>query len=346
VRTNAPTSSHSSACLPGRNPTRIEIKYQDLGLVGSVVGRPDGRERDGVRGGRKRRFTDGMILWHRNHGAHEVHGPVGRLYRRSGADRGPLGYPRTDHRSVGDGSGQIVRFEHGTIYRKFGGETHMILSSTDRRYRTLGGPRGGLGYPTSTTREANASGTVTHFEHGAIYLSPDAKAVEVTGAVLRVYKRLGGPGGSRLGFPVSPASGRSDGSYRQRFEHGVIVGPNRRRVYAVRDEIRGRWVGEAGGLKGSWGYPVGHTEVASEVGLWNGFQHVVAYWSDRTGVHWMGRGPIYRRYRMEGGSAGQLGFPVIDQTTTSAGLLRVRFENGTITHDPRSGETTVEMDGG
>ncbi|HSK98390.1 MAG TPA: hypothetical protein VK891_17315, partial [Euzebyales bacterium] len=177
VRTSDATRTHTSACLPGTNPTRIQIKYLDLGLVGSALGRPDGRERTAARGGRKRRYATGMILWHRNHGAHAVHGPVARLYRASGAETGPLGYPRTDHRSVGDGSGQVVRFERGSIYRRFGGHTRMVLTRADRRYRQLGGPRGRLGYPTSNTGAANGSGTVTRFEHGAIFMSPDTDPV-------------------------------------------------------------------------------------------------------------------------------------------------------------------------
>ena len=341
VRTSNATRSHTAPCLPGTSPTRIEIKYQDLGLVGSVLGSPDGRERDAARGGRKRPYARGMILWHRNHGAHEVHGPVARLYRASGAETGPLGYPRTDHRAVGDGSGQVVRFERGSIYRRFGGATRMVLTRADRRYRKLGGPRGRLGYPTSNTRAADAAGTMTRFQRGAIFMSTETDAVEVTGRILDVYSGLGGPGGSELGFPVSPARSLSDGTYRQRFQHGVVIGPNRRRVYAVHDVIRQRWMADAGGQSGPWGYPVDHTRPAAEVGRWTGFQHVVAYWSPRTGVHWIARGPLYRRYRVEGGAAGWLGFPVADQTTTPGGVLELRCEHGVITHDPRSDETTA-----
>jgi hypothetical protein len=342
VRTSDSTRSHTSTCLPGRNPTRIEIRYQDLGLVGSVLGRPDGPERDGVRGGRKRRYAAGMILWHRDHGAYAVYGPVAGLYRKGGAEAGPLGYPRTDHRPVGDRSGQVVRFERGSIYRKYGGATTMVLTRADRRYRKLGGPRGRLGYPTAHTRDTiTASGKVTRFEHGAIFMSPRTDPIEVTGRILEVYLGLGGPGGSTLGFPVSPAESLSDGTYRQRFAKGVIIGPGPRRVYAVHDVFRRRWMGE-NGPSGPWGYPVDHTQPAAGTGMWSGFAHVVAYWSAGTGVHWIARGPIYTRYRVEGGSRGSLGFPITDQTTTPAGLAEVRFEHGVITHDPRNDETTVQ----
>jgi hypothetical protein len=163
----------------------------------------------------------------------------------------------------------------------------------------------------------------------------------VTGRILEVYLGLGGPGGSTLGFPVSPAESLSDGTYRQRFAKGVIIGPGPRRVYAVHDVFRRRWMGE-NGPSGPWGYPVDHTQPAAGTGMWSGFAHVVAYWSAGTGVHWIARGPIYTRYRVEGGSRGSLGFPITDQTTTPAGLAEVRFEHGVITHDPRNDETTVQ----
>ncbi|MBW3604954.1 MAG: hypothetical protein KY460_08590 [Actinobacteria bacterium] len=343
VRTSESTRTHSSSCLPGTNPSRIEIKYQDLGLVGSFLGAPDGRERDADRNGRKRRYDKGMILWHRDHGAHEVHGWLARRYRRSGAETGPLGYPRTDHRPVGDRSGQIVRFERGSIYRKFGGPTTIVLGRVDRRYRKLGGPRGRLGYPTSDTMPTNARGTATRFERGAIFDSPDTDAVAVLGRIATVYLERGGPGGSGLGFPVAPhRSVDGGGGRKQRFEDGLIIGPSPRRVFVVREPIRRRYMGEMDGPSGPWGYPITHTgEIVDKDGLWNRFQRAVVYWSPQTGSHWFERGTIYRRYRIEGGASGRLGFPIADQDVTPDGLQRVTFEHGAITYEPESGAVEV-----
>ena len=342
VRTSESTRTHTSACLPGTNPSRIEIKYQDMGLVGSVLGRPATYEHKADRGGRKRRYDNGMILWHRDHGAHEVHGWPATRYRRSGAEKGPLGFPRTDHRPVGDRSGQVIRFERGSLYRRFGGSTRMVLWRADRRYRTLGGPRGRLGWPTSDTRSTTAPGKVTTFERGAIYMSPKTAAIEVTGRIADLYAELGGPGGSGLGFPTSRVRTLPDGGRTQRFADGLIIGPSPRRVHAVREPIRRRYMGAMDGPSGPWGYPITDTgTIMGKAGLWNRFQHVVAYWSPDAGVHWFERGPIYRRYRTHGGAAGPLGFPVTDQHTTGDGRQRVRFQHGTITHDPDTGTVTV-----
>ena len=342
ARTEQATASHTSTCLPGRNPSRIEIKYQDLGLVGSVVGRPDGRERDAARGGRKRHYDKGLILWHRDHGAQAVYGRVANRYRDSGAESGPLGYPRSDHRSVGDRSGQVVRFERGTIYRRFGGPTSIVLTRTDRRYRKLGGPRGPLGYPTSDTQRAEGSGTVTEFEHGAIFASPRTDAVAVVGRALAVFRAAGGTAGP-LGFPVTAMQRMKTGGRKQRFEGGLLIGPHPRRVVAVREPIRQRWMGEMNGPQGPWGFARNSSgEITGRTGLWNAFDHAIVYWSPDTGVHWFPRGPVYQRYRREGGAAGWLGFPTADQRTLADGRVRVTFEHGVITHDPGSGATTVD----
>jgi hypothetical protein len=342
VRTEQATASHTSTCLPGRNPSRIEIRYQDLGLVGSVLGKPVAKERSAQRGGRTRRYAKGVILWHRDHGAHEVHGWMGTRYVDSGAEGGPLGYPRTGHRSVGDRSGQIVRFERGTMYRKFGGATTIVLTRADRRYRKLGGPRGRLGYPTSDTQDAAGSGSITRFERGAIFMSPRTDAVEVTGRALTVYENAGGSSGP-YGFPVTAMARISTGGRKQRFEGGLLIGPNPRRIVAVRDVIRHRWMGEMKGQTGPWGFAVNSTGgITGREGLWNAFQHAIVYWSPETGVRWFSRGPIYRQYRREGGAAGRLGFPTADERTVSDGRVQVTFQHGVITHDPRTGETTVE----
>lgn len=342
ARTAESTRTHTSACLPGTNPSHIALKYQDMGLVGSVLGRPETHEHAVARGGRMRRYDNGVILWHRDLGAHEVHGWPATRYRRSGAEMGPLGYPRTDHRPVGDRSGQVIRFERGSLYRRFGGPTKMVLWRADRRYRALGGPRGRLGWPTSDTRSTSAPGKETTFERGAIYMSPATDAVEVTGGIADVYAALGGPGGSGLGFPTAPARRLRGGGRAQRFADGVIIGPSPRRVHAVRDPIRGRYMGGMDGPSGPWGHPITSTgTIVGRTGLWNRFERAVAYWSPGTGVHWFERGPIYRRYRMEGGAAGALGFPVTDQQTTDDGREQVRFEHGTITRDPATGTVTL-----
>ena len=341
VRTDNETRSHTSRCLPGKRPSRIEIKYQDMGLVGSVLGRPETRERDAARGGRKRRYERGMILWHKSEGAHSVQGSIAKRYRKLDADKGPLGFPRTDRRKIGDG-GFVSRFERGSIYKKSGLGTHAVTGRADERYRKLRGPKGKLGFPTGNTHDLDGRGKVTRFENGAIYQSGATAAIEVLGATLDVYRANGGPRGP-LGFPLRSARRYDDGGLVQDFERGLIAGPGARRIFAVRKEIETRYRQE-GFVGGRWGYPNTDTErvAGARRGMESGFQHVTAYWSEATGARWL-NGPIRTRYRAEGGPAGTLGYPTSDVETVSATMQRSTFEKGVITYDTTTGETQVVL---
>jgi hypothetical protein len=346
VRTSPSTASHSSRCLPGTNPTRIEIKYQDLGLVGSALGRPVNRERDAAGGGRKRGYENGMILYHRDTGAHEVRTAIARRYRRLEAEAGPLGYPRTDHRRVGDGDGAYSRFAGGSIYRSGEHGARAVLRRADRAYRRMGGPRGRLGYPTAGTGPANGAGRVTRFEKGAIYMSPRTPAIAVRGAILALFENRGGPAGTNLGFPTDTAVRLDDGGRLQRFEDGIIAGPSADNLFIVRGDIADRHR-EEGGVAGPWGYPTADTQaVEGTEGLVSPFTTRTAFWSAATGAHWLS-GAILERYLAEGGPAGPLGFPLTDVVFAPDGTQSATFERGTITHDPSTGHTeVVGEDGG
>ena len=342
VREDEETRSHTSTCLPGRDASRIALKYQDLGLVGSVLGRPVTRERDAARDGRKRRYEHGLILWHRSVGAHEVHGDIAQRFRALGTESGPLGYPTSDQKAVGDGDGTFNRFENGSIYRRRSTGAHAVLERADRRYRTLGGPRGKLGYPTSNTHDANAPGKVTNFQGGAIFMSHDTDPVEVTGAILAVYRGRGGPGDSGLGFPISPKRTFDDGGRAQRFERGVIAGAAGREVYAVRGPIFEQYR-RSGGVDGPWGYPTSHTDPVegAQRGRESRFTTRTAFWSEATDVRWL-NGRILRRYRAEGGPPSFLGYPITNVITDDAtGFQQANFEGGSITYDPVEDTTYV-----
>ena len=343
VREDEETRSHSAACLPGKDASRIALKYQDLGLVGSVLGAPVSRERDAARNGRKRRYENGMILTHRTTGPHEVHGPIARRFIDMGAEAGPLGYPTTDQIGVGDGRGNFNRFERGSIYRSGYTGARAVRGKSDVRYRRIGGPKHFLGYPTSSTRDAVGWGRVTTFERGAIYVSDDTEAWEVTGAIFDRLVEQGGPVTSGLHFPVGARRTMEDGGRVQLFERGLIAGAKGSRVYAVRGPIANRYR-SAGGVTGAWGYPVSNTvpvEGAVRPGTMSRFETRRAYWSKPTGVRWLS-GPILGRYLREGGPGGTLAYPTSDvQTDTTTGFERATFEGGVITHDPQTGQTEV-----
>lgn len=146
VRTDNRTATHTATCLPGQNPSWIEIKYMDIGLVGSIVGRPTRGERDVAGGGRRADYDNGMIVWSEATDAHALDGPIAERYDAEDATGGPLGYATTDARDVGDDRGRWARFERGSIWWSPETGAHAVHGPIHDRYELDGGAAGWLGY--------------------------------------------------------------------------------------------------------------------------------------------------------------------------------------------------------
>jgi hypothetical protein len=340
VRTDNRTVTHNATCLPGRYPSYIEIRYQDLGLTGSFLGAPTTPERDGARGGRYRRYESGSIYWSADTGARVLRGAIERRYRDLGAEGGRLRYPRTDHQSVGDGDGVFVRFERGSIYWSPDTDSQGVIGRSDGRYRALDGPQGVLRYPTSSTGRSERGWWRTRFERGEIHESPDGVAVAVSGPVHTRYERLGGLDGSGLGHAVTHERVRAE-AITQRFERGWIVGPeDTGRVRAVRGRIADRYR-ELGLAAGDWGVPLtDQATVEGTDGEMVEFAAATVYDAPGTGVRALD-GPVLARYLEEGGPTGSLGFPTTDVFTDRSGQQRASFEHGAILTAAGSDTTRV-----
>ncbi len=327
VLTDNRTVTHNAPCLPGADATPIDLRYQDLGLVGSVLGAPVGDERRGPRDGAWRRFEHGVIAHHPASGARLLRDDLADAYVAADGPDGPLGYPVSDQRSLGDG--ERARFEGGDIYR-IDGVTTAVFGPAATRYRELGGPTGALGAPTVGTRAAgDGHGTVTWFAAGAIWASPRVGGQEVFGAFARRYDDLGGPAASGLGYPLRA---RTDD---HPFEDGVLVSVGGQ-VHVLRGAIARRYLDE-GGADGGWGPPVadqqrtGDTEVAD-------FARVRVFAGPGTPAVALGD-PVLGAYRDEGGPSGWLGRPTTDSFTARSGFARAAFQHGALEVDPATGRT-------
>lgn len=147
VRTDNRTATHSASCLPGPNPSWIEIKYMDMGLVGSVLGRQTRDERGAADDGRRADYANGLIVWSPSTGAHAVDGPLAQRYKDEGGPGGSLRYATTDARPVGDGRGRQALFQGGAIYWSEQTGARALRGPILDRYQLEGGPTGWLGYP-------------------------------------------------------------------------------------------------------------------------------------------------------------------------------------------------------
>ncbi|CAN5336654.1 hypothetical protein BH23ACT9_BH23ACT9_24120 [soil metagenome] len=152
VRTDNRTADHSASCLPGRNPTQIEIVYQDLGLVGSILGRPVGPEADGPAGGSWRLYDNGAITRVEAFGIVVLAGPAGVRYGELAGPNGALGWLTGDPTTVSDaggGIGQVVPAERGALYETPDRQAFDISGPLQDAYNAEGGPAAWLGFPVS-----------------------------------------------------------------------------------------------------------------------------------------------------------------------------------------------------
>ncbi len=152
VRTANATRTHSSACLPGPNPTWIEIRYQDLGLVGSFLGTVVTPERNAPLGGRRTDYQHGAIAWTESTGARALSTDVLATWERTGGPVGDLGYPETEAEVVAgtDPTVAYTTFQRGGIWQvPDAPEAIALHGPIHLAYLRAGGAGGYLGPPTT-----------------------------------------------------------------------------------------------------------------------------------------------------------------------------------------------------
>lgn len=147
VRTDERTRDHSASCLNGPDPTEIDIIYQDLGLVGSILGVPISAETDGPDGGSWRAYTNGAIVRSPNFGITVLAGAAGLVYTELDGPDGALGYVTGDPTDVE--GGQVIPTDAGAIYVSPDGPAFAVYGPLEADYSGRGGPAGWLGFPIS-----------------------------------------------------------------------------------------------------------------------------------------------------------------------------------------------------
>lgn len=194
----------------------------------------------------------------------EASAAMDRKYTELG---GAPGAPKSEVVSAGDG-GFARQYQHGALYWHPALGVHRVYGAIYEKYVELGGPAGGLGYPT-TDEEGGADGTgrYTRFQHGSISWHPQIGAHEVHGDIHAKWASLGL---ERYGYPFtdeSPAGRggrfnhfrafRGDGSFEDKSIHWT---PDTG-AHEVHGLIRDKWA-ELGWEHGYLGFPI-----SDEMGL-------------------------------------------------------------------------------
>lgn len=340
VRVDNRTRTHNAPCLPGRDATPIDIRYQDLGQTGSILGAPTTAEMAGPSGGRLRRYDNGSIHWLAATGAVATHGAIDALHRSLDGAAGDLRYPTAELAGTGDGRGLAVRFQRGTIYRRTAtAEPLAVPGPIDAAYRDAGGPTGTWGYPTSSQRRP-AGAWLVRFDNGDIWAWPGAgPAVRVRQDMLDAATAAPESSPDHVGWPVA-AETTSGGARLQRFEHGIVVQAVDGTLVAVGRDLADRYL-DAGGPGGSWGRPLASPRpVAGGRGRELELQGATLWVGPGTGTRALW-GPVLAAYLTHGGASGTLGLPTSDPVSTPAGQTRASFQHGALIVEPTGTVTLV-----
>jgi uncharacterized protein (TIGR03437 family) len=148
----------------------------------------------------------------------------------------------------------------------------------------------------------------------------------VTGAILTAYLNRGGPSGS-LGYPIADATGGG----RQLFQQGALAGTP---VELVNGSILTKWaaIGYESGVAGSpTGAALSFLTFRATSGSMQAFQGAMILAASNgslAGSAFAVTGLILAQYIAAGGASGNLGAPLNDEYTNSAGLREQDFEGG------------------
>lgn len=194
----------------------------------AVLGMPIGAHQPlAFQGGCVRLYERGLVIWHPAHGAHEVHGAIRARWIALGGMDSMLGYPISDEESVSyDLAGRRSAFQHGSIYWRPDAGAHEVRGAILKRWFTLGGPTGSLGYPISDERTAaDGQGRYNDFQNGSIYWHPTIGTRLVPQAIKAAWMMAGGVNGAH-GYPRTEPMATTNGGIYQRFDHhGFFFGP-------------------------------------------------------------------------------------------------------------------------
>jgi hypothetical protein len=344
-----------SALAPLVIPDPIVAHYADLGGASSFLGSPVGSEFT-VAGGKGQQYTGGTIYYSPTTGARSVHGLILSRYLALGGPAGVLGFPTTDEAATPGANGRFNQFTgNGTGAAVFWSSptgAWSVRGAILGHYQALGGPAGGLGFP--TTDEAGTPDGVGRFNHftgngagASIYWTPGTGAWSVRGAIRARWAALGWETGP-LGYPVTDESATPDGVGRFNHFTGNGVGASiywtpATGAWSVRGAIRAHWAA-LGWETGPMGYPTSDEQGTPDgVGRFNHFtggdrSGASIYWTPPTGARSV-QGAIRAAWAGQGWETGRLGYPTTDEYAVPGGR-RNDFAGGSLTFSYGNGRVT------
>jgi beta-N-acetylhexosaminidase len=211
--------------------------------------------------------------------------PIALHYTAMGGTASPLGSSTgAEYRVAG---GRARDYQQGSIIWSARTGAHAVWGAIGAHYRSLGGPAGLLGFPTTDeTGTPDGTGRYNHFDGAdgaSIYWTPQTGAWSIHGAIRDRWSSLGWER-SALMYPTTDETGTPDGIGR--FNHFSGTGGSSiywtpgTGAHEVLGAIRARWA-SLGWERSALGYPTsGEYDVTG--GRRSDFQHGSIVWNRAT----------------------------------------------------------------
>ena len=192
-------------------------------------------------------------------------------------------------------------------------------------WTAAGGERSRFGLPTTSEIASSKGGVYQRFEHGVAYWTRATGAQFVAEPVLSAWGGYWYEKGS-MGYPRSGVVSGAGGSLRQSFEGGVAYWRSGGRASFVRGGILTAWTA-AGGERSRFGLPTTSEIASSKGGVYQRFEHGVAYWTRATGAQFVAE-PVLSAWGGYWYEKGSMGYPRSGVVSGAGGSLRQSFEGG------------------
>ncbi|QQM67008.1 N-acetylmuramoyl-L-alanine amidase [Actinomyces weissii] len=313
--------------------------WAELGWESAFWGMPVDRKRDSSGGGFYQRFAHGVAYWSESTGVQFVGEPVLSAWGGHGWQDGEMGYPVSGGAYGPNGTRHQV-FEHGIAYWRTGEPVVFLSGEILIAWAELGWESAFWGMPVDRKRDSSGGGFYQRFAHGVAYWSESTGVQFVGEPVLSAWGGHGWQDGE-MGYPVSGGAYGPNGTRHQVFEHGIAYWRTGEPVVFLSGEILIAWA-ELGWESAFWGMPVDRKRDSSGGGFYQRFAHGVAYWSESTGVQFVGE-PVLSAWGGHGWQDGEMGYPVSGGAYGPNGTRHQVFEHGIAYW--RTGEPVVFLSG-
>ena len=192
-------------------------------------------------------------------------------------------------------------------------------------WTAAGGERSKVGLPTTSEIASSKGGVYQRFEHGVAYWTRATGAQFVAEPVLSAWGGYWYEKGS-MGYPRSGVVSGPGGSFRQSFEGGVAYWRSGGKASFVRGGILTAWTA-AGGERSKVGLPTTSEIASSKGGVYQRFEHGVAYWTRATGAQFVAE-PVLSAWGGYWYEKGSMGYPRSGVVSGPGGSFRQSFEGG------------------